>query len=632
MLLKKQLEIIKLLLSSPTYITTYDISQATNINRRLIKEEMPQIKEILLNLDCIIISKPGKGYVIENKTPQIISKVNNFIKQSETKREDIYYSKSIERVGYMTKRMIETDGYIKIDEFVDELVVSRSTVSKDLSHLKNNLKKYDLKIVQKPYYGMKIVGKEKNLRDAIIDFLFGTIVNSELIYDYLNNYLDISNSIEYGIIEILKRNKTHLSDIALCDVLISLSCSLSRVMNNFTINEHPLNFKQYQDRNEIKTAYEIAEYLSNKTSINFNEFEIENIAMMLICKRSSYGLQPTKTYDYIVHDILDEIEKETLITFNSPALYETLHCYVDQTIVRLEQNEKIRNPFYLDLKQKQPMAHTLALITTKVIEKHLNKKLRNSEITSITSFFNTALIREKYQKKNVLLISGLSGNSLEYCAYNIMEKFFNQINIKNAIFYHSLNDENLSDYDFIISTIPIHKKLPIPSITISHLITIEDFDQIENHLTYYYYKDILKRSFLPSLYKSHSISKNQKEVAKEMIGLLNNIYPYIKKSIHENILFKESNIIFFKQITLIRLHQPISKNNDISIICLDNSITINKHKSKIFILLSCIDDNSPLYNIIFNSLNSISNNKNALSQLLKADTYAQFLSIFLQHA
>ncbi len=42
---KNEIEIIKLLIASTNYISSYDIATATGINRRLVRDEMLNVKE-----------------------------------------------------------------------------------------------------------------------------------------------------------------------------------------------------------------------------------------------------------------------------------------------------------------------------------------------------------------------------------------------------------------------------------------------------------------------------------------------------------------------------------------------------------------------------------------------------------
>ena len=54
---KNEIEIIKLLISTSHYLTSYDIATATGINRRLVRDEMIHVKEILKSFNFELVSK-----------------------------------------------------------------------------------------------------------------------------------------------------------------------------------------------------------------------------------------------------------------------------------------------------------------------------------------------------------------------------------------------------------------------------------------------------------------------------------------------------------------------------------------------------------------------------------------------
>ena len=74
------------------------------------------------------------------------------------------------------------------------------------------------------------MGDEVDKRRPLGDYLFTNLNESKMFYDYLNSYITQSDSLENGIIDIIKKNNIEMSDITLCDFLICLSVSTSRIM------------------------------------------------------------------------------------------------------------------------------------------------------------------------------------------------------------------------------------------------------------------------------------------------------------------------------------------------------------------------------------------------------------------
>lgn len=94
---QSEIKIIKLLISSPNYISSYDISAATGINRRLVRDEMINVKKILKSLGYNLISKTSKGYIIDGKTSDSLQSLTNLIENAEKQKEYIILSLTVKK-------------------------------------------------------------------------------------------------------------------------------------------------------------------------------------------------------------------------------------------------------------------------------------------------------------------------------------------------------------------------------------------------------------------------------------------------------------------------------------------------------------------------------------------------------
>ncbi len=137
---KNEIEIIKLLIASTNYISSYDIATATGINRRLVRDEMLNVKIILKSLGYELVSKTSKGYIIEGKSSHSLQGLFHIIEDAERQREYVFPTLPQERQSYILKRLVENNTYMKIDDLADELLISRSTISSDLKKLVRILK------------------------------------------------------------------------------------------------------------------------------------------------------------------------------------------------------------------------------------------------------------------------------------------------------------------------------------------------------------------------------------------------------------------------------------------------------------------------------------------------------------
>ncbi len=629
---KNEIEIIKLLISTSHYLTSYDIAIATGINRRLVRDEMANVKEILKSFDFELVSKTSKGYIIKGKCSDSISRLEKIIADAERQRESVFPTLPIERRNYILKRLLDKNDYIKIDTLADELLTSRSTISSDLKRIKHDIKKYHLSFKQKPNYGICIVGDEVDKRRPLGDYLFTNLNESKMFYDYLNSYITQSDSLENGIIDIIKKNNIEMSDITLCDFLICLSVSTSRIMLGHVITKSP-DLTPIQGRMEFIVAKEIATFIENRINCHFNDFEINQIAIQLICKRITTDTTLHNRQSYTLSkEILQEIEKQTLIRFDSSGFFSRFQFYVETVLLCITYNEKIRHPLYDELKTTYPLAYELAEITANIIEKHVHQPLSMSSLAFFTTIFNTAINSQKPNKKKVLFLCGLDVASTKLNTLIIQERFKNQIDIVKTSQYYKIFEEDFSAYDFIISIIPIHNDLPIPHINISETIDQDDLDKIQNYLSYYFSKNRLETLFHPKLYKDKVKLKSYKGIIGEFNKLLKAQYPSIK-SLKSNIIIdnQENFITFPYKLAIIKLNKVLNNNNILSVLLLEKPIIYNKQEIQIIILFSCLDNNRYIYNTLTNILNNLSSHPEKTDEILTNPSYPRFLSILKEN-
>lgn len=625
-LTKNEIKILKALISSQSYTSSYDIAKATGINRRLVRDEITNIKKLLKFFGYELVSKNSRGYLIESKTSRSLQPLAKLIENAERKEEHVIPTLPWERQTYIVRYIIESNNYIKIDDLAELLLVSRSTISNDLKCAKKDIKKYNLSFKQKPNYGICIVGSEINKRTRICDLLFSNLKRSSMFYDYLNSYFSDKTSLEYGIIKIIKTHQIELSDFALCDFLLCLSFSLKRIISGQTIIESQ-DLSLINGRNEFIVARDIANFIEEKIQCEITENEINQMAIQLICKRSITAFKSSNSFEInvLVQEIFNEIKKQTLLNLNTPRFTKTFALYIETVIIRITYHEKVRNPLYDRIKEAYLLAYTCADITSSIIYKYTKKSLSSSELAYLSILFHKEIYCKKDIEKKTLLINGLGNTASDISETLILEKFKNKISIVKKTQYYKLNDEDLSQYDLIISTAPIHHSLPIPCINIPQIIGNDDLEEIENKLSFIFDKLKLESIFNPRLFKTQLKLKDKIEVIDEFYNLLNSQYIPIKESFKNNLILEDRHTItYFKPgIAIIKLNKLFNSQNIISVLILEKPIEWDKKEIQIFILYSCSDVN--YYNAIANSLSHFSSHENKITTLINNPSYQNFI-------
>lgn len=628
---KNEIKIIQLLLASDNYISSYEIANSTGISRRRVRDEMKIVKDILATLHLNLLSKPSQGYYIEGKSSQDLTELQSIINKNERDDDSLIPSLPDERSNYILGRLINSREFIKLETLADELLVSRATIANDLVSIKNEFKKYGLKFNQKLNYGIYISGPETGKRKCLVDNIFKNLNISDMYFDFLDTYF---NSPDYEIIQILREYAISISDISLIDFLISFSISSARVSCGYLIEQETEDFQNFQNRTEYSAAKKLALYAKEHFDVEFSDYEIQNITIQLICKRSIKGLTFINDQNIIdlKDEILNEIEKETLITFEDDHFEKVFPLCLKYTLIRQKYGEKIRTPLYEDIQYDYPLSYYLSQIVSQVIKKHTKTSLSRSEITNFTILFNNTINNKKYSQKKVLLINCMSESIKTFIDHFVEKELYNQLVITKSIHYYEIEEENLNQYDLILSTAPIHRQLPIPVISVNYIMSQDDIIRIKSYLSYLFNDEQMLYYFHPSFYKTHVPVKTLKGLATSFYQSIKSVYR-LNDSKKNDMMNKNicSVHTFENQIGLLRLSRPLNSNNIISIIVLEEPMKVENQTFNIAILFSCADNQNVMYNTLFSTLKNISENKEDLDKLISHIPYTEFLSILLKN-
>lgn len=628
---ENEIKILQILLSSNNYISTYEIATLTGITRRSVRVEISNVKNILNEYHISLDSKPNKGYLIKEKTPEMIHTLQILIDENENVLDAVLPDLPEDRANYILKTLAQTDKYIKLDDIADQLLVSRATIANDLITVKKHLSHFNLSIMQKPNYGIKLIGEESERRKALADTIFRDMNEREIYYDFLDTYLDSS---DYKIIEIIRNNNIHLSDLSLVDILINYSISIARNMAGHPLDTVFEDFELIQNTNEYKAALQLSQLAKECYNVTLNESEIHFLTIMMICKASTQNkiYYEDSVTSKLTHEILDDIYKSTLIHIDSK-YYERLSLYIQTSLLRQKYQEKIRNPLFDKIQDDMPFALYLTRIVSKKIKDYTNIPLSRSEITAFTIFFNNIITEHTDHRKKALLINCM-GNFASNYNINMLEKeLLNDLVVHKCISYSELPNENIKDYDLIISNAPIHKSYDIPIINTSYIMTMDDIIFIKSKLTYYFNEENLVYYFHPELFE-HSVSaKTKKGISTVLYQTLCKIYPLTKSSVKANFTNKNKYSLhsFNNNIGLLKLNTPINPNNNNIILTFKEPVSYDEQEFQILIVFSSYDQNNIMYDTLYNTLKKISEDNTVVESLTNSESYTEFLSILINN-
>ncbi|MCD8131547.1 MAG: helix-turn-helix domain-containing protein [Lachnospiraceae bacterium] len=157
------------------------MANSIGMSVRTVKSLVPEIRLFFQEHGAVLKAKPGVGYylVVEDQFLYLRLKDSfsgrhfKFISSQETEK----------MATTIICRILADEGYVKIEDIADELYCSRSSLKQVMRRVRSMLEIFNLSLVSKPAYGVKIEGNEMNKRYCCLE-LFMT-------HDtYAKNYLE----------------------------------------------------------------------------------------------------------------------------------------------------------------------------------------------------------------------------------------------------------------------------------------------------------------------------------------------------------------------------------------------------------------------------------------------------------
>jgi len=564
--MERYLQILKLLLNQKEPVTVNFIANKLKVSNKTVRNDLSKLEDYLNKENLCIIKKPGLGVYIQGddlSKVNLVSEMNTFT--------DTYEAYSPEdRKHYILNRLFMADGYTTIKHLSEELYVSRVTLHKDLEYVESYLDGFNLKLIKKTNIGIIIDGPEEGWRNAIANLIASNKQSSELNkmlyqeykgridYGTLNKLKEIAD-LDYKFLESLlteseKKLKFKFSDEAFVSLIIHLAIAIKRLKQNKDIRFSEDIMNNLSKKEEYNIAQEIGNSIAEKFGIKVPRFEIGYILLHIIGAK----MQNTKDYDQHSFDLTKDqennlaaiIAKEIIERTNramsinlsdDKQLLNGLILHLIPTINRIKYGLDLKNPMLDEIKQNYPEIYGVAWMTSSVFEKYLGKKISEEEIGYIAIHIGAGIERQK-KPFNVLVVCTSGIGTSQLLAVKL-EKEYRNIEIQGIVSAGYINEHQLKDVDFIISTVNL-ADITKPFVIISPLFTPNDINKLDifiNNL-----KSIEKDKEFSKLLREEFIivdseTKSKEQLIIEMCSKLHNL-GYVNDGFLDDVLIREKDI------------------------------------------------------------------------------------------
>lgn len=635
---KRLLTLFKLLNESDDKITCKALSNHLKVSERTIRTDITSINETLEKNGAIIKIKKGEGYYID------ILNLGLYQQYLAVISDDIMDSSEIpdspmERNQYILKYILYNNTYIKLEDLANSLYVSKVTILNDIKRIKPILSKYDLILVSKPYYGVKVEGKEIDIRRCISN----NIINRDFenyIIGITDREIELFNNvdlIELQKIVLREINKFNINflDFNLKNFIIHLAITISRILDGYCLDnildivltDFELNIAVENIFDYIETKYNITISKADRIYL-YNHFISKSYPVDTVSK----GVD-TKIIEY-VEELLDAINNQyTFDLRDDNVLFNDLVLHFKSILNSKSYNLNKVNPLINTIKSNYPLAFEITLNAIEKVFKKSIYSLTEDEVGYVSLHIGAGIERffqNNIKCKNVVLVCGSGYGSSRLLEVQLNKVFHEKINILKCLSFNQFLASELSNVDIIISTIPLsHSSIPVVLVDLKLL--KKDIENISKSITNdsHTYSNLLENFFDKNLFIVAPKVKDKDELINLMCNQLTKneiVFPSFTESVFYRESLSSTNIDDF-----LAIPHPMELSSIKTKICisiLEEPIYWNKDSTvKLVIMLAINKDDYIKMNSIYDIFLKIINDSDIRNNISNCNDFENFISI-----
>jgi len=636
----KGLVILNFLSTQEDWVTSFSMSAMLNISVRSIKSYISEI-----NSQCPgLIESSRIGFLIKDKSrlSKIISQ-KNFMPIPQT---------SEDRKKYILRKLLLEENQYDLDGLAGEIFISPVTLLNELPKIKSELADFDLVLKTKNNSAF-IDGQEMNKKKLISKLIYDDSKDSFLSIKSIQRYLpnfDLS-LVKDMISSTLRTNHYFMDDFSLLNLVLHIAITMERRhIQTPSTDEEPVDLELLVDKNIHKIVTDMTGKIEELFEIKFLQEEVYNFALLVMTRAISDSISGIETEQLLsfvgerVVRLVSLMQKKTKETYNisitNPDFTIRFSLHIKNLLIRLEHKIELRNPGMRDIKNSYPFIYDVSVYLANIMTQETGYILSEDEISYFALHLGV-LIEErkviKYEVRAILVNPQYYFSSAEFAGKLSVAFEDNLLLIGIVTSFEEI--EAYSDYDLIITTIPVYFATLKPYVHISNHLSTKDRITISKKI-----EDVLKNRmkvrvesklrlmFKEDLFFVDMSLRNQNDVIVKLADTLESL-GYVDSSF-KNKLFERELISSSAYLNIAMPHpfEMCALNSSIAVSIHPNGIVWNGNRVNIVFLLAINIRDSLFFKDIFDFITEVISEEKKLKKILELKTYDQFISTLVSFA
>lgn len=391
------------------------------------------------------------------------------------------------RVDYLLNDLLSRADWITVDDLANILFVSRNVITGDLKQVTATLERFGLTLEKRPHYGIRVTGPEMSRRLCLANLTLDGIIGS----GGGSASLDV---IARCVRESLAEEDFQINSAAYQNLLVHIAVAVERIRANCYVPMEPEHLERLRSTPEYLIAKKVAAAVERELTIELPEEEIGYIAIHLAGKQTLYTPGSDADANLVISDevwnvvsrMLEMVWSAFHFDFrNDLELRMNLARHIVPLSVRLRYRMRIDNPLLSDIKQRFPVAYSMALESSCILAEEYGNALSEDEVGYIALAFALAIERQKSERprKSILVVCASGQGSARLLEWRYRQEFGTWLDRIETCDVAHVASRDLTGIDYVFTTVPLDCSLSVPVREVKYFLDDEDVSSVRRILS-----------------------------------------------------------------------------------------------------------------------------------------------------
>ncbi len=619
-----------LVLSETEYCTSETLAKALGVSSKTARGMVKELREVLQRNGADILARTRHGYLLQvhdrARFEALCSEGNNPVR--------FIPSSSEERVYYLLDLLPSQVDYIKLDDVSEELYVSKYTISGDLHQVESLLAEYRLSILRRPNYGIRVTGREIDIRNCTAHVLANY---SNMMPDGGAGYRNMAQTISQILLGVVQRYSLHFSEINFRNLVNMIFATMHRTLLHAFIPLLEEESGQDISDHARAAAQSLAQGLSRAFDIELPEAEVAFLALNIAgkCNYSSVDRQDENVVVApelmaLVDQMLESIYESFKLDFSGNFLLRmNLGQHLVAMDIRLRYGMPVENPLLDEVQQNYSLAFALAEQAAIPLRHYYQTTVSEDEIGYLAYIFQLTLEQEKkgFQKKNILVVCSSGAASSRLIAYRFEEEFAKYLDHIYICDAYRLDNFDFSTVDYIFTSIRIHQKVDVPVVRVEDFLNQSSM-RIVRGILEGSSADFLSAYYRPELFFPHVEGKTKEEAIFDLCTQINKVMP-LPQGFYTAVLKREelARTDFCPLVAFPHAYKVLSEKTFVAVGILNEPIHWVKNDVQVLLLISIADNDNPELQKFYLSISSFMLDTARVKSLIQCRDFTWFMRL-----